>query len=143
MHYPILFYMRRDFTRRSFVASLTASAASLVLAPRAVKAGQTHPVPRPGITGKYVLKHKDLERYKKLIPLFDSVRDMPQIFDGIHCSCGCTRPIDYYSLLSCFEGAGMARECSTCQDEARLVIKLHKQGKTLAQIRAAYDREFA
>lgn len=143
MHYPILFYMQRHFTRRSFVACLPVSAAALLLSRRAVKAAPTHPVPRPGITGKYVLKLKDLERHKKLIPLFDAVRERPEIFDGIHCSCGCTRPIDYYSLLSCFEGAGMARECSTCQDEARLVVMLHKQGKTLTQIRAAYDREFA
>ena len=143
MHYPILFHMRRDFTRRSFVTSLASSAAAVLLLARAAKAAEKHPAPRPGITGEYVLKHKDLARYPKLVPLFDAVRKIPEIFDGIHCSCGCTRPVDYYSLLSCFEGAGMARECSTCQDEARLVIKLHKQGKTLTQIRAAFDREFA
>src|SRR5690242_11646667 len=116
MHNPILSDMRRHLTRRGFVTSVSAAAAVL-LSPRLTRAEPKHPTPRAGISGKYVLKHKDLERHKKLIPIFDGVREIPQIFDGIHCSCGCTRPVDYYSLLSCFEGAGMARECSTCQDE--------------------------
>jgi hypothetical protein len=101
-----------------------------------------HPVPRKGITGAYVLKKKDLAKYPKLIPLFDSVRARPEIFDGIRCNCGCPDGIEFYSLLSCFEGRGMARDCYVCQEEARLVVKLHKQGKTLDQIRAAFDAEY-
>jgi hypothetical protein len=37
----------------------------------------------------------------------------------------------------------MASECIVCQEEARLVVKLHKQGKTLDQIRAAFDAEYS
>ena len=102
-----------------------------------------HPVPRKGITGEYVLTRKDLSRHPKLIPLFDSVRARPAIFDGIRCSCGCPNEMEFYSLLSCFEGKGMAQECIVCQEEGRLVVKLHKQGKTLDQIRAAFDAEFS
>ena len=50
--------------------------------------------------------------------------------------------MEFYSLLSCFEARGMALECVVCQDEARLVVKLHRQGKTLNQIRAAFDAEY-
>jgi phosphoribosyl-dephospho-CoA transferase len=36
----------------------------------------------------------------------------------------------------------MARECIVCQGQARLAIKLHKEGKTLDEIRAAIDARF-
>ena len=100
-------------------------------------------MPRKGITGEYVLTRKDLSKHPKLIPLFDSVRARPAIFDGIRCSCGCPNEMELYSLLSCFEGKGMAQQCIVCQDEARLVVKLHQQGKTLGQIRAAFDAEYS
>jgi hypothetical protein len=36
----------------------------------------------------------------------------------------------------------MAAHCSICQGEGRLAYRLHKQGKTLDQIRAAIDAKF-
>jgi hypothetical protein len=48
----------------------------------------------------------------------------------------------YYSLLSCFEGDAMARSCPICQGEGRLVARLHKEGKTLDEIRAAVDAKY-
>jgi hypothetical protein len=47
-----------------------------------------------------------------------------------------------YSLLSCFEADGMAGHCEVCQNEGRLAYRLHKQGKTLKEIRAAIDAKF-
>ncbi len=101
-----------------------------------------HPAPRPGITGAKVLSGKQLSESRKLIPLFDSVSEIPQIVDGIRCNCGCLNPPEYYSLLSCFEGDGMARSCVVCQSQARLVVRLHKEGKSLDEIRAAVDAKF-
>ena len=135
--------MADDINRRRFLGSLSAAVATLVISPRLANAGPKHPAPRPGITGEYVLKHKDLARHPKLIPLYDSIRKIPEVADGILCSCGCPRQPDFYSLLSCYERNGMARECSTCQEQGRLVVKLHKEGKTLNQIRAALDARFA
>ena len=51
--------------------------------------------------------------------------------------------MEFYSLLSCFEDKGMAQECVVCQEEARFVVKMHRQGKTLDQIRSAFDTEFS
>jgi hypothetical protein len=102
-----------------------------------------HPTPRRGITGAKVLTKKDLAAHPKLVPLFDSVRAIPGIIDGIHCNCGCTNPPVFYSLLSCFEGLGMARDCVICQGQARLAVRLHKEGKSLVEIRAAVDAKFA
>ena len=78
----------------------------------------------------------------KVIPLFDSVRKIPEIVDGIRCQCGCANPPEFYSLLSCYEGDAMARHCVLCQGQGQLVVRLHKEGKTLDQIRAAVEAKF-
>lgn len=143
MHNPILSHMRKDITRRGFVTSLSVGAAGLILSPRFANAAPKHPAPRPGITGEHVLKGKDLEKYPKLVPLFDSIRKIPQVVDGIHCNCGCTNGMEFYSLLSCYEAKGMARDCAICQGQGRLAVRLHSEGKSLDQIRAAIDAKFA
>jgi hypothetical protein len=101
-----------------------------------------HPEPRRGITPAHVVATKDLDGDKDVIAAFDLVREIPQVVDGIRCSCGCDEIEGYYSLLSCFEQDGMARHCDVCQGHARLIHRLHRQGKTLAQIRAAVDARF-
>ena len=109
------------------------------LAPRVGGQKKPHPEPRPGIDASHVVAAKDLDGDKRVIEAFDMVREIPQVVDGIRCSCGCDGVEGYYSLLSCFEKDGMASHCEVCQAEARLIHKLHRQGKTLAQIRAALD----
>src|SRR5215218_9976589 len=111
-------------TRRRFLGACSASVAVL-LAPRrsgwAQSPGQ-HPTPRPGITGANVLTKDQLADTPKLIPLFDSVRRIPEVVDGIRCQCGCANPPTYYSLLSCYEGDdAMALQCSICQGQGKLV----------------------
>ena len=136
--------MTARIDRRRFLTSFSMAGAALLFFRRPIHALEPpkHPVPRKGITGAYVLTKKDLAKHPKLIPLFDSVRARPQIFDGIRCNCGCPDGVEFYSLLSCFEGRGMARECVVCQEEAQFIVKLHKQGKTLDQIRGAFDAEY-
>ncbi len=98
-----------------------------------------HPEPRRGIDASHVLRAKDLDGDEKVIEAFDLVRKIPEVVDGIRCSCGCDEVEGFYSLLSCFERDGMARHCEVCQANARLAYRLHAKGKTLAQIRAAVD----
>lgn len=102
-----------------------------------------HPKPRPGITGAKVLTAAKLSAHPALIPLFDAVRKIPQIIDGIRCNCLCGNPPTMYSLLSCYEGEAMAQECAVCQGQAKLAVRLHGEGKTLAEIRVAVDAKFA
>lgn len=102
-----------------------------------------HPTPRPGITGTRVLTAAQLTDVDPaVVRIFDMVREIPQVVDGIFCHCGCEDMPDHYSLLSCFERAGMAQGCVICQGEGRTAYQLHQQGKTLEQIRAAIDRTF-
>jgi hypothetical protein len=141
--------MQHAFSRRHFLGACSAAIAALFIPSETASAARRrmgdpgpHPTPRPGITGEKVLTSEQLVSKPKLIPLFDSVREIPEIIDGIRCNCGCTHPPEYYSLLSCFEGKAMARDCGVCQGQGRLAARLHKDGKTLDEIRAAIDARF-
>lgn len=101
-----------------------------------------HPEPRAGITAARVLTAEQLAEWSHAAPVFDLVREIPEIVDGIRCQCGCADSPGFYSLLSCFESEGMARYCDICQGEARLVHRLHRAGESLDQIRAAIDARF-
>jgi hypothetical protein len=136
-------------TRRAFlVAALGALASAAVAIPAAHARTRRrpdpkpHPDPRPGITGANVATKEQLASTPALIPLFDSVREMPEIADGIRCHCGCADSPGFRSLLSCYEGDAMAKECHTCQGQARLAARLKQSGKSLAEIRAAIDAKF-
>jgi hypothetical protein len=74
--------------------------------------------------------------------VFDLVRQIPQVVDGLRCACGCASVAGFRSLLSCFEGDGMARACEICRGQARLAHELHTAGRPLAVIRLAVDRRF-
>lgn len=101
-----------------------------------------HPDPRPGIDASKVLTREQLADHPDAITAFDQVREIPQIVDGIRCSCGCASREGFYSLLSCYEGEGMARMCEVCHGTGRLAYRLHKQGKSLQEIRAAVDLRY-
>ena len=101
-----------------------------------------HPEPRPGVTAERILPASELKT-EKARKLYDQAREIPEVLDGIHCYCDChDDPMRHRSLLSCFE-SDQAAGCYACGTEARLVHKLHGEGKTLAEIREAVDRKFA
>jgi Protein of unknown function with PCYCGC motif len=100
-----------------------------------------HPEPRPGIDSSKVLKAADLEN-KKASSVYDMVRQIPQVVDGIRCHCGCAEVQGNYSLLSCYETGGMAQHCNICQGQGRLAFKLNSEGWSLNGIRAAIDAQF-
>lgn len=134
--------------RRRFVGAAAAAIAAALLPRRAAATGargalRPHPTPRPGITSAKVLTAAQLDGASpRIVALFDRVREIPQIVDGIRCHCGCASMEGHYSLLSCYEGSAMARACPICQGEGRLTARLHKEGKTLDEIRAAVDAQF-
>ena len=137
-------FSRRDFLRGcsmtglAFLAGVRPAWAGI----RRVRSSGPHPTPRPGISGAKVLTKEQLEDSPHLIPLFDSVREIPEIVDGIRCNCGCADVEGYYSLLSCYEGDAMARSCPICQGQGRMTARLHKDGKTLDEIRTAIDARY-
>ncbi len=139
---------RREFLRRvtalgvAGVALGPARAWATVLAPARRLAKGPHPTPRPGITASKVLTADELKENPRAASVFDMVRKIPEIADGIRCQCGCAELPEFYSLLSCYETDGMAQHCVICQGEGSLAFVMHQQGKTLDQIRAAIDERF-
>jgi hypothetical protein len=142
----------RPPSRRGFLTSLAAGCLTLlgVPAPRGGhrhhctvdRQGGQHPDPRPDVDGSRVLTAEQLADAPEFIPLFDGIRAIPHVADGIRCKCGCAALEGFRSLLSCFEGGGMATMCDICQTEGRMAIRLHAQGRTLDQIRRAIDARF-
>ena len=134
--------MSQHCSRRQFVAS----AVALLLLPnraRAMRAVGPHPTPRPGITAAKVLTRDKLDGNANLIAVFDGVREIPDVIDGIRCQCGCAASEGFYSLLTCYEGDNaMAKMCHVCQGEGKLAVRLHKEGKSLDAIRNAIDAKF-
>lgn len=130
-------------TRRIALWSMVATIAPLWLRERVVLGLTTiHPAPRRGITGAKVLTAAQLTNSPDLVELFDGIRAIPQIADGIGCHCGCADFNGHRSLLTCYEGDAMARSCPICQGEGRVAVRLTKSKKSLAEIRAAIDAQY-
>jgi hypothetical protein len=138
-----------DPSRRRFLAACLSAVGATLLGARPAWAGARrrpsggpHPTPRPGITAEKVLTKEQLADTPKAIPVFDQVREIPEVVDGIRCQCGCADLEGFYSLLSCYEGEAMARHCPVCQGEGRLAHRLHGEGKSLDEIRQAIDARY-
>lgn len=137
-------------TRRAFLGrGACAALALLPLSPDGALArrllgprGADHPEPRPGVDGSRVLTADQLPPIGDVVALFDAVREIPHIVDGIRCYCGCAELEGYRSLLSCYEAPGMAQYCEICQGQGRLAHARWKEGQTLEQIRRATDARY-
>jgi hypothetical protein len=108
-------------------------------------AGRTgpHPEPRPGIDASHMPIADTVRSHPHAVAAFDEGRTIPEVLDGIRCQCGCASEAGMRSLLSCYEGTdAMALECDICQGETRLAYRLHGEGRTLDQIRAAIDARY-
>ncbi|MDQ6831514.1 MAG: PCYCGC domain-containing protein [Gemmatimonadota bacterium] len=134
-------------SRRRFLTLIPGMAAGLVLSRRELfastsgEAAVAHPDPRPGIDASHMLTRAQVHG-SDAKEVFDMVRQIPQIADGIRCHCGCADLPGFYSLLSCYEKDGMAQHCSVCQGQGRLAFTLFKKGKALDEIRAAIDAKY-
>jgi hypothetical protein len=132
-------------SRRRFLQLLLGGLAAAAGLPRRALARGAfpgpHPEPRPGITAAKVLKAGQIDN-PELRVIFDKVREIPQVVDGIRCNCGCADLEGFYSLLSCYEEKGMAQHCLICQGQATLAHELHKKGWSLNGIRTAVDAKY-
>ena len=133
---------RLPMDRRSFLAAGFAALLPMRTQPKPA-ATHAHPDPRPNVDASHVVPRAQLGDDTDILEVFDMVREIPQIADGIRCHCGCASLPGYRSLLSCYEGEGMARHCQVCQGQARLAHELFKAGRTLGVIRVAIDRRYS
>lgn len=139
-----------SLSRRAWLAAAASIVAGALALPAPLRAMSVtprsgkHPDPRPGIDASRI-PAADVVREcgAGAVAAFDEARRIPGILDGIRCQCGCADSPDMRSVLSCYEGSdAMALHCQICQGEARLAARLHREGKTLAQIRAAIDKRY-
>jgi hypothetical protein len=100
-----------------------------------------HPVPRPDVNASGVIATNSLSN-PAVAPIFDQIREIPEIADGVFCYCGCSVMPGHYSLLSCFEPGGTGQWCEICQGEGRMVYRRYKEGQSLEQIRRAIDARY-
>jgi hypothetical protein len=117
------------------------AAPAVTLAARRLPSGPTHhPDPRPGITAGKVLPEDKVDVAHR--DAYAAAREIPELLDGIYCHCDCAdRHGNLRSLLSCYE-TEMPMSCGVCSGEARTALRLHRQGKSLDEIRAAIDKQF-
>jgi len=100
-----------------------------------------HPVPREGVDASRVVPADKLMN-PAVSELFDEIRKIPEVADGVFCYCGCSNLPGHYSLLSCYEPGGTGQWCEICQGEGRLVVRRHREGQSLDQIRRAIDARY-
>jgi hypothetical protein len=136
----------RPLDRRAFLGRLAIGALLLARAGGAQTAqpkSHAHPDPRPDIDASHIVPKAQLAgEDADVIEAFDMAREVPQVLDGIRCHCGCADEPEHRSLLTCFEGDGMARHCAICRGQTRLAYDLHRSGRTLGVIRSIIDRRY-
>ena len=89
-----------------------------------------------------MLPESEIGDRRRVREAYEAARSHPELFDGVYCACECDKSMGHRSLLSCFESR-QAIGCMACREEAELVARLARDGKTLAEIRLAVDEEFA
>lgn len=108
------------------------------------KSGSRHPAPRPDAAttqASKIVPSAKYAGYPRIQEVYREVALVPQVVDGIYCYCGCERNMGHYSLLDCYK-SDHAAGCDVCLSEGALVYRMHKEGKTLDQIRSAVDAAY-
>jgi hypothetical protein len=130
-------------SRREAVAAIAAALAGLLGPGTAAWARPpvTHPEPRAGITGASVLDPASVPGRAR--GGYEAAREIPEILDGLYCHCDCAERDGLRSLLSCFETRmPMPVSCGICVGEARLALRLRREGRSLREIRRAVDERY-
>lgn len=104
-------------------------------------AAGAHPEPRADAAtaqAAQVVSPGRYAAYPRVAEVYAQAAEIPDVLDGLYCYCDCSKHADHYSLLDCFKSDHGAA-CDVCLTEAALAYQLHKQGKSLKEIRQAVD----
>ena len=124
------------------VTVVALGAAAFLLFPRGASAGH-HPDPRPDAQAlaMTVRQVSEFAGNPDAAEAYDIARQIPQALDGLYCHCHCKESMRHRSLLTCFQSEH-ASQCDICMGEARLAFQMLQQGKSLAEIRVAVDKQY-
>jgi len=132
--------MARSKTPWIVAAIAVLAIGGLVAVVRVASAGR-HPEPRPGITAARVLPPSTYAGYDQIVRAYEAAQQAPQVLDGLYCYCQCREHFGHRSLLECFQSEhGSA--CDICMGEATMAAQMHREGKSLEEIRRAVDARF-
>ena len=113
--------------------------ALLVLPTLRFGGGAPHPEPRERIAHDHVAPAARYASYPRVARTYALVAEIPHVIDGIYCYCACSEHSGHYSLLDCYKDDHAAR-CDVCLSEADMAHGMHRDGKSLDDIRTAIDR---
>ena len=100
-----------------------------------------HPEPRPGITAEKIESPAQWANQPDIAEVYAMAAEIPDVIDGLYCYCDCHKNFGHRSLLSCFE-SDHGGNCDVCMNEVRIAYRMHKEGKTLQQIRQVIDAQY-
>jgi hypothetical protein len=122
------------------VAAAAVVTTGIVLAACSSGAGH-HPTPRADVTGSRVMSASTWGEDARLVRAYANAREFPAVFDGLYCYCVCKENMGHRSLLTCYESEHAA-SCDICLTEGTMAGQMHRQGKSLDDIRRAIDAQF-
>lgn len=72
---------------------------------------------------------------------YEAAQQAPEICSKLFCYCGCDMTDNHSSLLDCFT-SDHGVDCSICQQEALIALKMKNEHKGLAEIQKAIDLKY-
>jgi hypothetical protein len=72
---------------------------------------------------------------------YEAAQKAPEICAKLFCYCGCDMTDNHSSLLDCFT-SDHGVDCSICQEEAIIALKMKNEHKSLAEIQKAIDLKY-
>lgn len=127
-----------DYRRAGYTVALLLIGVAALAVFMTTKGAVAHPAPREDADAEEVVHHSHYTDYPRVQAVYKQAAEIPRVLDGLHCYCECGAHSGHYSLLDCFKsdhGAG----CDICLTSASVAYDLHKQGKSLDEIRSAVD----
>lgn len=100
-----------------------------------------HPDPRPGITAAKVQSPALWSNEPDVAEVYVMAAEIPEIIDGLYCYCDCHMHFGHRSLLDCFQ-SDHGGNCDVCMNEVRIAYRMHREGKSLEQIRQVIDATY-
>ncbi len=73
---------------------------------------------------------------------YEDAAKHPELFEQLHCYCGCDKADGHRNLLDCYRDYHGAT-CQICTEEALQATQMYDQGSPVEQIRDALRRRFA
>jgi hypothetical protein len=73
---------------------------------------------------------------------YAAAKKIPEVCCKLFCYCGCDIAHKHESLLECF-ASDHSDECAICRDEVFEALRLHEEGKSIAEIQQSIDQHFS